>query len=123
MRTPKTERNAEIVRRYLARESVAALGREYGVSRIRIHQIVTKAEAHRERLRPWEAPSNPETLARFAILETRRARVPALRIAGWTWREIGELYGVTHVAVLNDFRRWQRRAELERDGVDSASSL
>src|SRR5579864_2770457 len=102
MNAPKAERNAEIVRRYLARESIIVLAREHGVSRARIHQIVKKTGAHRERLRPWESPSNPETLKRIAELEVRRTRVPALRMAGWTWREIGELYGVTHVAVFND---------------------
>jgi len=44
----KTERNEEIVRRHLDGEFMSALGREYGITRERVRQIVRRAGVTRE---------------------------------------------------------------------------
>ncbi len=50
------ERNAEMIRRYMAGEDLAPIGRDYGISRERVRQIAKRAGAWRKRTYRETAP-------------------------------------------------------------------
>lgn len=83
----KTERNAEIVRRYLAGESSVALAAEYGLTANGILLVLTRAGAPRRRQGP-----QPRRIEKWSA---RSRAILADYIAGMTRQEIAAKHGVS----------------------------
>ena len=80
---------AALLREHRAGLSLSDLGRRYGVSRQRIHQVLGKAE-----FKPRSV--GPAKLTASKVREARR-----LRSKGWAFERLGERYGVAHITVYN----------------------
>lgn len=121
----QTERNQEIVARYLAGESIGKLAIDFGVVRQRINQITKAAGVHRPRVdvsipgsakqvrkaiangtRPdWRRPPGGKTLDIIALREARPDN---------TYQQISDALDVAAGTVANALKRW--RPDLLRRG-------
>ena len=105
-------RNAEIVRRYLAPESICVIARDHGLTRQRIQQIVTLEGASRDHLyvirRRQKALLEREKRAEAAArISAFFARVIELRATGLSWTNTAASLGVPYAHLLHrvdDFR-------------------
>lgn len=114
---PHTERNAEIVERYLAGEAITALSLAFGVSRQRIYQIVRYRGAHRPRLKQSVRPGSiQDTKRRRAAGELpnlrlgMRGKTPdalAMREAGASYKAISAALGLSQPGITALLRKWR----------------
>lgn len=115
-RQENTERNDEIVRRYLSGESIGVLGREYGVSRQRVLQITQKSGEYRPPKQELSVGSQEWTKQqrqaglipdwRFGPTD-KTIDMLAMRERGLTFAQIGELSGVSFVTACRLVKRWR----------------
>lgn len=90
----KAERNAEILRRRLAGETLAAIGVCFGITSQRVRQI--------------EASAKPE--AKASVLAERRAEILRRRRGGESLAQIGTVFGITRERVRQILEREAQRA-------------
>lgn len=123
-----TERNDEIVRRYLAGESIGALGREYGISRQRVFQIAQKRNEYRAPRRELSVGSIRWTkqqrqaglIPNWNFVPTHKTiDMLAMRERGLTFEQIGTLSGVTTVTAFRAVKKW--RPDLRGWGISAAN--
>ena len=100
-------RNAEIVRRYLAPESICVIARDHGLTRQRIQQIVTLEGASRDHLEVirrrqkalLEREKRAEAAARISAFF---ARVIELRATGLSWTNTAASLGVPYAPFFTE---------------------
>lgn len=112
-----TERNDEIVRRYLAGESIGALGREYGISRQRVFQIAQKRNEYRSPNKQglsvgskrWTQQQRQAGVIQDWRLGPTHKTIDmlAMRERGLTFDQIGILSGVSTVTAFRAVKRWR----------------
>lgn len=94
-----SEREADMIARYRNGEVLEAIGRSYGISRERVRQLICK-HVDPASIRP---PKEQREYRHKSPLLGQREFVAARLAEGWTWREIGEHFGVTHSTVIMYF--------------------